>query len=247
MFRSSKKANHVKMIGAVMTAGLLVLSSTTGAHAATTKQGVACTKKGAKTKANGNTYTCAINPSTTSKKLVWVTAECLSSDTAYKNSVTESAAFAKQQIAALNQIAESIDSSKKLVEVLNQQISDAKTKKYIVGYDHSVKPAIAITAIGVDAAVASLQTKVAADTVKRDNAGAQRDATKVILLKTYTESQILGFANDLSGAIRNSDKNVQNYANWIRAYAGYDGSIQSTSKNIANLQKILTNLNVCSL
>ena len=231
------------MIGAVITAGLLVISSTTGAHAASVKQGVACAKKGAKTTAGGTKYTCGVNPASSSKKLVWVSADCISSDTAYKSSVTESAAFANQQISALNQIAESIDASKKLVEVLNQQISDAKTKKYIVGYDHGVKPALPITAIGVDAAIASLQAKVTADSVKRDTAGVQRDLVRATLAKTYNDSQILAFANDLSGSIRNTDKNVQNYANWIRAYAGYDGSISSTNKNIANLQKILTNLN----
>jgi len=231
------------MIGAVITAGLLVLSSTTGAHAASVKQGVACAKKGAKTTAGGTKYTCGVNPASSSKKLVWVTSDCISSDTAYKSSVTESNAFANQQISALNQIAESIDASKKLVDVLNQQISDAKTKKYIVDYDHAVKPAIPITAIGVDAAIAALQAKVTVDTTKRDNAGAQRDLVRATLAKTYNDSQILAFANDLSGSIRNSDKNVQNYANWIRAYSGYDGSISSTNKNIANLQKILTNLN----
>ena len=243
MLRRSNKTNRVSVIGAVITAGLLVISSTTGAHAASVKQGVACAKKGAKTTAGGTKYTCGVNPASSSKKLVWVSADCISSDTAYKSSVTESAAFANQQISALNQIAESIDASKKLVEVLNQQISDAKTKKYIVGYDHGVKPALPITAIGVDAAIASLQAIVTADSVKRDTAGVQRDLVRATLAKTYNDSQILAFANDLSGSIRNTDKNVQNYANWIRAYAGYDGSISSTNKNIANLQKILTNLN----
>ena len=220
-----------------------MLGSVTVAQAASVKQGTACAKKGAKATSGGSSYICQTNPSTTSKKLVWVTTDCITADTAYKNTTSPMAAFAAQQKSARDQIAASIDSSKKLVDVLKQQISDAKTKQYIIGYDHSVKPAIPLTAIGVDAAVQALTNKVMADTAKRDNAGTQRDATKTLLAKTYSDAQIQGFANDLSGSIRNADKHVQDYANWIRAYQGYDGGIQSTQKNITNLSKILTNLN----
>ena len=231
-----------RLIGATIMAGALVLGTVTVAHAATVKQGTACAKKGAKASSGGSSYICQTNPSTTSKKLVWVTTDCIAADTAYKNTTSQMAAFSSQQKSALDQIAASIDSSKKLVTVLNQQISDAKTKQYIIGYDHTVKPAIPLTAIGVDAAIQALTSKVMADTAKRDNAGTQRDATKVLLAKTYTDAQIQGFANDLSGSIRNVDKHVQDYANWIRAYQGYDGGIQSTQRNITNLSKILSNL-----
>ena len=224
-------------------ASALVFGGVTLAHAATVKQGAACVKKGAKAKTGQTSYFCQTNPVSISKKLVWVTTDCISADAAFKNTTTQMSAFSSQQNSALAQISASIESSKKLVEVLNQQLADTKTAKYIVGYDHTVKPAIAITAVGVDAAIQALTNKVMSETAKRDNAGTQRDATKVILLKTYTDAQIQGFANDLSSAIRNADKNVQNYANWIRAYTGYDGGISSTQKNIANLSKIVTNLN----
>ena len=231
------------MIGAAVMASALVLGGVTVAHAATVKQGAACVKKGAKAKTGQMSYICQTNPASTSKKLVWITTDCIAADAAFKNTTTQMAAFASQQTSALAQISASIESSKKLVEVLNGQLAETKTKKYIVGYDHSVKPAIAITAIGIDAAVQALTNKVMSESAKRDNAATQRDATKTILLKTYTEAQIQGFANDLSGSIRNADKNVQNYANWIRAFTGYDGGISSTQKNIANLSKIVTNLN----
>ena len=242
MLRKLKKSSQLTMIGATVMAGALVLGSVTVAHAATVKQGTACTKKGAKASSGGSSYICQTNPATTSKKLVWVTTDCITADADYKNTTSQMAAFASQQTSALAQIAASIDSSKKLVDVLNQQIADAKTKQYIVGYDHSVKPAIPITATGVDAAIQALTDKVMSDTAKRDTAGAQRDATKALLQKKYTDAQILGFANDLAGSIRNADKTVQDYANWIRAYQGYDGSIQSTQKNMANLSKIISNL-----
>ena len=231
-----------RFIGATVMAGALVMGSVTVAHAATVKQGAACVKKGSKAKAGGIGYICQTNPTTTSTKLVWVSTDCIAADAAFKNTVTQMASFASQQTSALAQISASIDASKKLVDVLNQQINDAKTKKYIVGYDHSVKPAAPITAIGVEAAIAALNAKIATDTSKRDAAGAQRDILKATLAKTYTDAQIQSFTTDTTGALRNPDKNVQNYANWIRAYQGYDGGIANTQKNITNLSKILSNL-----
>jgi hypothetical protein len=41
--------------------------------------------------------------------------------------------------------------------------------------------------------------------------------------------------------LSNSDVNVQNFGNWIRAYEGYDKAVVSAQKDIANLQKVPNN------
>lgn len=62
--------------------------------------GVACTKSGATTKVSGSTYKCAKNPLSTSKKLTWLSMDCLTSANdavkAKKASVTTIANFKAQ-------------------------------------------------------------------------------------------------------------------------------------------------------
>jgi hypothetical protein len=125
--------------------------------------------------------------------------------------------------------------------VLTQQIALTKTKEYIVGYNHTVKPTAPIKVVGIDAAIAALNTKIADLTAKRDAAGKQRDASQALLAAKYTATQIATWAASPVSALSNADVNVQNYANWIRAYSGYDGALTSAQKDIANLQKVPNN------
>ena len=71
-------------------AAALVLASMTAVPAsAATKvsNGVACKKSGQTTKVSGSTYRCAKNPLVKNSKLTWLSLDCLSSVTNYRNAV----------------------------------------------------------------------------------------------------------------------------------------------------------------
>jgi hypothetical protein len=61
---------------ALIVAGSLMVAVPASA-ATKVSNGVACTKSGATTKVSGKTYKCAKNPLVSSKKLTWLTLECL--------------------------------------------------------------------------------------------------------------------------------------------------------------------------
>ena len=221
--------------------GTTVGISSAQAATAAVKQGVKCAPAKAVKTVNGVKYTCTTNPVGTPAGLSWTTADCIASDGAYKSATAQYNDFVTSQTSTLAAIKASIDASKHSIDVLNQSIAEAQTKSYIVGYDHTVKPTAKITVIGIDAAIAALTTKINTDIAKRDNAGRQRDATAVILAAKYTATQIAGWAASPTSALGNSDVNVQNYGNWIRAYGNYDTAVASAQKNIINLQKVPAN------
>jgi hypothetical protein len=77
-------------VALVVTAGVMV---STPANAATKiSNGVACKKLNLTSTVSGSKYKCALNPLTTSKKLTWLSLDCLNSAAAYmkaqKSSVT---------------------------------------------------------------------------------------------------------------------------------------------------------------
>jgi phage shock protein A len=238
MFMTFKKFRKIAPV--VLAAGL-ILSSITTANAAAVKQGTKCTTSKAVTTVGKVKYTCTTNPAGTPAGLSWTTADCISAGTAYVAAKGQYDGFTTSQTSTLAAIKASIDASKHSIEVLNQGIAATKTKQYIVGYDHTVKPSVAIKVVGVDAAISAITTHITELTAKRDNAGKQRDLTAATLATKYTATQIASWTTSPVGALSNSDVNVQNFGNWIRAYEGYDKAVVSAQKDIANLQKVPNN------
>ena len=240
-------SRNFRKFGPALAALALVVSGATAgissAQAATTtiKQGVKCSPAKAVKTVSGVKYTCTTNPAGTPAGLTWTASTCFDAAAAYKATKAQYDDFVTSQTTTLAAIKASIDASKHSIDVLNQGIAAAQTKTYIVGYDHTVKPTATITAVGIDAAVAAINTKIATDTVKRDAAGKQRDALKLTLAAKYTATQIAGWESSATTTTGNSDTNVVNFGLWVRAYAGYDSAISTAQKDRANLQKVPAN------
>jgi len=232
---------NVKKWAPVLAAVALVISGVTPANAAAVKQGTKCAPANAKKTVGTVKYTCTTNPAGAPAGLTWTTADCITAGTAYATAKSQYDGFTASQTSTLAAIKASIDASKHSIDVLNAAIAATKTKEYIVGYDHTVKPSAPIKVVGIDAAIASITAHIAEVTAKRDNAGKQRDLTATTLAAKYTATQIAGWAASPVSALSNPDVNVQNYGNWIRAYEGYDKAVASGNKDIANLQKVPNN------
>jgi hypothetical protein len=232
---------NVKKWAPVLAAVALVISGVTPANAAAVKQGTKCAPANAKKTVGTVKYTCTTNPAGAPTGLTWTTTDCITAGTAYATAKSQYDGFTASQTSTLAAIKASIDASKHSIDVLNAAISATKTKEYIVGYDHTVKPSAPIKVVGIDAAIASITAHIADVTAKRDNAGKQRDLSAATLAAKYTATQIAGWAASPVSALSNPDVNVQNYGNWIRAYGGYDTAVASGNKDIANLQKVPNN------
>ena len=232
---------NVKKWAPVLAAVALVISGVTPANAAAVKQGTKCAPANAKKTVGAIKYTCTTNPAGAPAGLTWTTADCITAGTAYATAKSQYDGFTASQTSTLAAIKASIDASKHSIDVLNAAIAATKTKEYIVGYDHTVKPSAPIKVVGIDAAIAAITAHIADVTAKRDNAGKQRDLTATTLAAKYTATQIAGWAASPVSALSNPDVNVQNYGNWIRAYQNYDTAVASGNKDIANLQKVPNN------
>ena len=75
MVTNSKKARAV-MVAAAFGLFLSTTAFATTANAATVKNGVACSKTGAKTKVGSKSYICGYNPYITPTKRTWMLADC---------------------------------------------------------------------------------------------------------------------------------------------------------------------------
>ena len=232
---------NVKKWAPVLAAVALVISGVTPANAAAVKQGTKCAPAHAKKTVGTVKYTCTTNPAGAPAGLTWTTADCITAGSAYATAKSQYDGFTASQTSTLAAIKASIDASKHSIDVLNAAIAATKTKEYIVGYDHTVKPSAPIKVVGIDAAIAAITAHIADVTAKRDNAGKQRDLTAATLATKYTATQIAGWAASPVSALSNPDVNVQNYGNWIRAYQNYDTAVNSGQKDITNLQKVPNN------
>ena len=106
---------------AISALALMTATAIIPADAATKiSNGVTCTKRNATVKVSGDTYRCTTNPDTTSKKLVWVSADCLTAD--------------KTLTTARNQLAEYMQKLKNVVILqVNSIILWSKDKYYTTG------------------------------------------------------------------------------------------------------------------
>ena len=120
-------------VALVVAGGVMVAAPAEAA--AKISNGVACTKSGATTKTSLGSYKCGANPLSTSKKLVWLSADCLTS----ANSALKSAAAAtataskfKEQIPVIelgitNEAANKAELQTKL-EDASKRLEEAKVK-----------------------------------------------------------------------------------------------------------------------
>ena len=95
-------------------AGMLVMSSMSiipADAAAKISNGVACSKRNATTKVGGDTYRCTTNPTTTSKKLVWMWAGCLDANKAFLSTKKQYDDLLKQISGSSTTITNSIQTS----------------------------------------------------------------------------------------------------------------------------------------
>ncbi len=160
----SKKFGSRSVASVVLAASLVISGSvalTVPAQAATGKQGAACTKAGAKLTSGKNTYTCGVNPTTTSKKLVWVSADCTLSQTAYTGAYSDYTGYLKTAADVITQLTSTLASYQNALTVAQAAQAAADTKVYKIGKDPVTK--LEITAVGTTAAIAAIQAKIASD------------------------------------------------------------------------------------
>ena len=120
-------------VALIVAAGVMVALP---ANAATkVSNGVACTKLNATTTVSGSKYKCAKNPLSTSKKLTWLSIDCLNSASAYTKSQKDSVALTANLTAQIpvielgitTETANKAETQKKLDDT-NLRLTAAKAK-----------------------------------------------------------------------------------------------------------------------
>ena len=196
----SKKIAPIGLMAVVLLAGAAV-----PVHAAAVKQGAACSKSGLKAKSGKNSYVCQANPATTSKKLVWVTTDCVSAAATYLSTKKDSDSFVSQQAAATVKITASIASWKNVVVLLDQKKAALETNLYPLWTDPATKTMH--KAQGITAAITELTAKVAEITAKRDNAAAKAALTN---LSAIDKSNWTKAANSYATSVKTYQRNLDN-------------------------------------
>ena len=225
-----------KKIASIAITTLLVLGMSP-AHAAV-KQGAACTKSGAKSGA----YTCAVNVATTSKKLVWLTSDCISAGKAYVSTSKDAAAFVAQQASALQKVQLSIDSWKNVLNLNNTRKAALATNAYIVDYTHSGGKSTPVKVQGMTAALTEINKKIVELTGYRDTTAKTADTQKAALSPKYTADQITSFTTNYKTNTTNADALVKNYANTLVTLANWNSAITNWQRNVDNINKVATKI-----
>jgi len=151
-------------VALVVTAGVMV--AVPAEAAITISNGVACKKAGSTSKTSLGTYKCGTNPLSTSKKLVWLSTECIAAATgAVKAAATAKLTVAKFQeqipvieLGIANEAANKIEIQAKL-EDATKRLEGAKVKAAGATTDGSKK--IYNTAVGSwNAAIRAYSSKI---------------------------------------------------------------------------------------
>jgi hypothetical protein len=90
--------------------------------------GVACKKSGQTTKVSGQTYRCATNPLSTSKKLTWLSLDCLTSARAAVKARTNSTKTIADLNAQIPVIDLSIQEQKTVLTSIQAKLTEANTR-----------------------------------------------------------------------------------------------------------------------
>lgn len=199
-----------KLATASLVSVVLIAGAVSPVHAATVKQGAACTKSGAKATSGKNSYVCQKNPTVASTKLVWITTDCITAAKTYVSTKKDSDSFVSQQSAAMVKMKASVDSWKNVIVLLDQKKAALETNLYQVDTDPTTKQPIKVT--GLTAAIAATNAKITELTTKRDNA----------------------LAKSTAASTSATDK-----VNWTKAVNSYNMAIKTKQRDLDNFNKVV--------
>ncbi len=234
-------------------AGMLVMSSMSiipADAAAKISNGVACSKRNATTKVGGDTYRCTTNPTTTSKKLVWMWAGCLDANKAFLSTKKQYDDLLKQISGSSTTIANSIQTS------INRMILWKETKIYSkddVVYETGKTFYISLVDDNSKKAPsANLGTAWAVymPTAADANVGTSPDANMVIAMK---EKDVVDWTKNievlnkevkrLEGLKSPTATDKSNIARYKAAVTTFNIGIKNANTNIKNLRANISLLN----
>lgn len=237
----------------VAIAAMLVLSSAAiiPADAATKiSNGVSCSKRNATTKVGGDTYRCTTNPTTTSKRLVWMWAGCLDANKAYLSTKAQYDGILKQIAGSSTTITNSIQTS------INRMILWKESKVYSkddLVYENGKTYYISLVDDNSNKAPsANLGTAWAVymPTAADANVGTSPDANKVIAMK---EKDVVDWNKNievlnkevkrLEGLKSPTADEKANITRYKAAVTTFNIGIKNANTNIKNLRANITLLN----
>ena len=163
--------------------------------------GVTCKKSGATSKTSAGTYKCATNPTSTSKKLTWLSTDCISTGATYRST---KAKLPTIKISTDQTVAE-LDA-----EIIVQQKALATTLADIEGYKAKV------------AAINVKLTPIKADTVNATKNAATIKAFEAAIKSYETAISAKSRITSASGTITRSILRIQNAR--TQALAAYTGA-----------------------
>jgi len=161
----ARKLTSVLIVGALLVSGSIAMSSSANAAG---KQGTTCTKL----KAKSGIYTCSKNPIVpTSTKLIWITATCISTQSAYLSSVADLSSYTKASTASSNQSQSLLASYQNALTIATSGLDTLmNTKVYPIDFIPGSKPPTpSVTVIGYDNAVIAINAKIATDQTNQAN------------------------------------------------------------------------------
>jgi hypothetical protein len=237
----------------VALAAFLVLSSMTAIPAdAATKisNGVACSKRNATTKVGGDTYRCTTNPTTTSKRLVWMWSGCIDANKAYLSTKAQYDGILKQIAGSSTTITNSIQTS------INRMILWKETKIYAkndVVYENAKTYYISLVddnSKKLPSANLGTAWAVYMPTAADANVGTSPDANTVISMK---EKDVVDWTKNidvlnkevkrLEGLKSPTAADKANIARFKSAVTTFNIGIKNANTNIKNLRANITLLN----
>jgi predicted nucleic acid-binding Zn-ribbon protein len=153
---STRRLASVLLAGALIAGGTIAFSASADAAG---KQGAACTTLKAK---SGN-YTCIANPLKTSPKLTWATTNCVAAQADYLSNVANLATYTKNATDTLNKAQSTLASYQNALTAAQAALDDLTNKQvFTITYVPNTRTP-ATTAVGVTAAIAAYQAKIADD------------------------------------------------------------------------------------
>lgn len=237
----------------VALAAFMVLSSMTAIPAdAATKisNGVACSKRNATTKVGGDTYRCTTNPTTTSKRLVWMWSGCLDANRAFLSTKAQYDGILKQIAGSSTTITNSIQTS------INRMILWKETKIYAkndVVYENAKTYYVSLVddnSKKLPSASLGTAWAVYMPTAADANVGTSPDANTVISMK---EKDVVDWTKNIE-VLNKEVKRLEelksptatdkaNIARFKSAVTTFNIGIKNANTNIKNLRASITLLN----
>ena len=234
-------------------AAMLVMSTMSNIPAdaaAKISNGVACSKRNATVKVGGDTYRCTTNPTTTSKRLVWMWAGCLDANNAYLTTKKQYDNILKQIAGSSTTITNSIQTS------INRMITWKDTKIYTkdeVVYETGKTYYVSLVndnSKKVPSANLGTAWAVYMPTAADPNIGTSPDANKVIAMKekdvvdwTKNVDVLTKEVKRLEGLTNATAAEKANITRYKSAINTFNIGIKNANTNIKNLRANITLLN----